>query len=208
MGKQLLISCRVAKLLLNIRDAAPSPISPCFPLLERPATKAGLGFLVPYENSLDSLEGTIPQGHRILVVDDELDLWWGIALKKLARAGYEVDTARDGEAAWQAMQTKDYDLLITDNKMPRLWGMELIEKVRSAQMELPVILVSSFLPQKELKQNAHLKIDGILEKPVSASELLGLLDRVLCVSCRVRVPSGVRGGFPTRPLPVSSNFPA
>ena len=58
----------------------------------------------------------------ILLVDDEIDLWWDRDLAALAAAGYDVDTAEDGEAGWKALQTNEYDLLITDNKMPELWG--------------------------------------------------------------------------------------
>jgi len=115
----------------------------------------------------------------MLLVDDELDLWWGLVLKKLIREGYEVDTAEDGQAGWQAIQAKNYDLLITDNKMPKLSGLELIERLRWAQLALPVILASSLLPLEELKRRPHLKIDRSLEKPVTATELLATVERVL-----------------------------
>src|ERR1043165_3678878 len=63
---------------------------------------------------------------RILLVDDELDVWWGPAVKELERTGYVVDTANDGASAWQAINAQHYDLLITDQKMPRLYGLDLI----------------------------------------------------------------------------------
>jgi len=44
----------------------------------------------------------------------------------LEEAGYKVDTAEDGQAAWEALCRNHYDLLITDNFMPRLSGLDLI----------------------------------------------------------------------------------
>jgi len=119
------------------------------------------------------------EAQLILIVDDELDLWWGETFQKLFDVGYEVDAAEDGEAGWQAIQTKDYDLLITDNKMPKLWGLGLIRKLRSAQLALPVILASSALPWEALQRNPDLKIYSTVEKPVTVSELLDSVERVL-----------------------------
>ncbi len=62
---------------------------------------------------------------RILLVDDDLyvrELNAGV----LMRSGYNVETASDGADAWRAIKERDYDLLITDNTMPRVTGMELI----------------------------------------------------------------------------------
>ncbi len=63
--------------------------------------------------------------HRILVVDDE-DNTRKLNAAVLTQAGYEVDTARDGAAGWEALQTGSYDLLITDNSMPKVTGVEML----------------------------------------------------------------------------------
>src|ERR1700728_686053 len=80
---------------------------------------------------------------RILLVDDDSHLLELNAVA-LIRFGYDVDTAEDGAAAWQALHDINisYDLLITDNKMPKVTGLELIKKMRSEEMTLPVILAS------------------------------------------------------------------
>jgi len=44
---------------------------------------------------------------------------------------------QDGAAGWESLQTYDYDLVITDNKMPRMTGVEMIGKLRSANMAVP-----------------------------------------------------------------------
>ena len=116
---------------------------------------------------------------RILLVDDEIDLWWDRDITALAAAGYEVDTAEDGEAAWKALQSDDYDLLITDNKMPKLWGMELIKRVRDHGITLPIIFASTLLPVIAPAQQQYFRDVGMLEKPVSAPQLLAAVEKSL-----------------------------
>ena len=98
---------------------------------------------------------------RILVVDDEaaIRLFSSTVLRGF---GYEVDAAEDGSAAWEALHAKNYDLLITDNQMPKICGVELIDKVHDAHMELPVIMASGALPVNELTRNPPLQFDAAL----------------------------------------------
>ena len=80
------------------------------------------------------------RGEAILVVEDEAIIRrCGFAV--LRDSGFHVDTAEDGAAAWNAFCMADanepaYDLLITDNNMPKLTGLELIEKRRAAQIRV------------------------------------------------------------------------
>src|SRR6185436_9192931 len=74
--------------------------------------------------------------NRILLVEDNFDVR-RLATRVLVRAGYEVDTAEDGQAGWEALLAQSYALLITDNKMPRLSGLKLVKQLRSTQITLP-----------------------------------------------------------------------
>jgi DNA-binding response OmpR family regulator len=126
--------------------------------------------------------------HSILLVDDELqarELHAGF----LIQAGYDVNTAKDGADAWNALNLVSYDLLITDNRMPRVTGMELIKKLRSEDMMLPVILASGTVPAEELKRHPWLLLDATLEKPFTVAQLLEVVKQVLrsADSARVRV---------------------
>lgn len=79
--------------------------------------------------------------NRILFVDDSIAVREAIA-KVLINSGYHVDVAEDGGAGWEALHAANYDLLITDHNMPKLPGVELVKKLRSARMNLPVVLAS------------------------------------------------------------------
>jgi DNA-binding response OmpR family regulator len=116
--------------------------------------------------------------HRILVVDDERDIR-RVIVHALMGSGYYVDAAEDGAAAWEALQIKAFNLLITDHNMPKLTGVELVRKLRSARMALPVILATGKLPTEALAQNSSLQLAAMLPKPFSIDELLETVRTVL-----------------------------
>ena len=136
-------------------------------LLEAPCDQAA---------EADQNQATLP--HRILVVEDDRELRQ-INTKMLSHSGYVADEAEDGAAAWEALQTHRYDLLITDNNMPKLTGMGLIKKLRSARMELPVIMATGTVPTQELAQNLWLQPVATLAKPYAADQLLDTVQNVL-----------------------------
>ena len=114
----------------------------------------------------------------VLVVDDDLHIRHLIATH-LSKADYRVDTAGDGAEAWEALNDVSYHLLITDHNMPKVTGLELIKKLRSEDMTLPVILVSGTIPTEELKRHPSLRIEAMLPKPFSIFELLDKVKKVL-----------------------------
>jgi DNA-binding response OmpR family regulator len=120
---------------------------------------------------------TNPPQH-ILVVEDDSDLRQ-LSASVLIRFGYRVRAAEDGAAGWEALNADSYDLLITDHNMPRLTGVELVKKLRSARMALPVILATGHLPTEELCQNPSLQLAAMLPKPFSVDELLQTVRAVL-----------------------------
>jgi DNA-binding NtrC family response regulator len=116
--------------------------------------------------------------NRILVVDDEADIRQ-VNAEVLRRFGYQTETVADGAAAWEALQANGYDLLITDNRMPKVSGVELVKKMRSAHMTLPVILASGTLPTEELERNPWLQPVATLVKPFTGGQLLETVKEVL-----------------------------
>lgn len=118
---------------------------------------------------------------RILVADDESTMR-KLMTAVLARSGYQVESAEDGAVAWEALQAKPYDLLITDQNMPKISGIELVRHMRSARMDLPVVLVAGVLPVEELAQNPSLQFAATLSKPFELADLLETVTHVLHVT--------------------------
>ena len=126
---------------------------------------------------------------RILYVDDEPPLRRLVELL-LVRSGYAVDTAADGVEAWAALDGREYQLLITDNDMPRLTGLELIRKVRLARMHVRVILVSGMLGACLI--DPWLECGATLAKPFTAEKLVSVVGEVLLAGACPRTSTGIR----------------
>jgi DNA-binding response OmpR family regulator len=135
---------------------------------------------------------------RILVVDDDSEIRH-LSTHLLLQSGYQVDAAEDGAAAWEALHAKNYDLLITDHNMPKVSGVELVKKVRSARMTLPVILASGVLPEAELERHPWLQLASTLSKPFSPDQLLQMVKEVLHSTDSAREPIAPPPNWPCRP---------
>ena len=119
-----------------------------------------------------------PPAHRILVVDDDESVR-RINTMILLRAGYEVDSAEDGAVAWDTLNTCSYDLMITDNNMPNMTGVELLRKVRDNKIAMPVIMASGTIPTETFVQNPWLRPTATLAKPHSIEALLNTVRHIL-----------------------------
>lgn len=115
---------------------------------------------------------------RILVVEDEQDLRQ-LTAEVLIDAGFQVDVAEDGAVVWTALQLSQYDLLITDQFMPKLSGVELLKKIHAAHMTLPVIMATGFLPTWGFALHTWLQPVKMLVKPYSFQKLLATVKGVL-----------------------------
>jgi PAS domain S-box-containing protein len=116
--------------------------------------------------------------YRILVVDDEKAVR-DLHLEVLTGAGYEVLAVANGALAWDAIQTQHFDLMITDNSMPKVSGVEVINKLIAANTKLPVIMVTGALPEHEFKRYSWLSNIAVLEKPVNNSAILSMVKKFL-----------------------------
>ena len=142
-----------------------------------------------------TLESPAQPRARLLVVEDDADIR-EIFSEALMLSGYRVDTAEDGEAGWNALHAVSgdrYDLLITDNSMPKLSGVELVKKLRAERMFLPVILASGSTPM----DTASLQLAASLRKPFLPDELVQAVQEVLQ---RTRAANDPQGGKEFRRL--------
>lgn len=114
----------------------------------------------------------------ILVVEDDL-LLLRLNTELLSRASYRVDAAADGAAAWLALNTHNYDLLITDNDMPQVSGIELLKKLYAARMDLLVIMATGALPEEEFTRFPGIRPAATILKPFTFKEMLTTVEEVL-----------------------------
>lgn len=118
--------------------------------------------------------------HRILLVDDELHIRRAAEFK--LKREFEVSCAEDGQEAWEMILENRPDVLVTDLQIPRLNGVELIERIRANEntADLPVILLTAkgFELARDEVFNT-LKVFQLVSKPFSPRELCKLVQMAI-----------------------------
>ncbi len=124
--------------------------------------------------------GGIRTDARVLVIDDE-SLLAELAANVLRKAGYEVEAFTDPTAALSRVKRdpEGFDLIITDQTMPGMTGLELIEQVRPLTPDVPIIICTGYAPEVEKGGAASLGINKVLRKPYSPQDLAKLVREAL-----------------------------
>ena len=125
---------------------------------------------------------------KILVVDDNAN---GLAARKsvLEEVGHKITTAKCGVEAITVFSEHKFDLLVTDYKMPRMNGLELIEKVRAVRPEIPIILISGFADTLGLDEEST-GADAVIQKSSNeVSHLLRAVNRLMRAKTSPRKPA-------------------
>ncbi len=117
---------------------------------------------------------------HILLCDDEVHILRA-AQFKLSRAGFDVECAHNGLAAWDAICRRKPDLVVTDLQMPGLNGLELIERIRQdpRTQQIPVIMLTAKGYELELHASSEPDVVAVLAKPFSPRALLQLVTDTL-----------------------------
>ncbi len=114
----------------------------------------------------------------ILVVDDSEAVLSSISETLLAQ-GYEVDMARDGEEAIKKIDSRFYDLVLTDLSMPKRGGMEVLKHVRESCPETMCVIITGFGTIRNAVEAIKLGAFDYLTKPVKTDEILIVIERAL-----------------------------
>ena len=115
---------------------------------------------------------------RILLVEDDKDLQ-RLLKKGLADAGYVVDTASDGEEGHFLGDTEPYDAVILDLGLPKLDGVQVLEKWRKAGKTMPVLILTARDRWSDKVTGFDAGADDYLAKPFYTEELLARLRALL-----------------------------
>lgn len=139
---------------------------------------------------MKSFTSSHPSVHILLVDDNTL----GLAARKsvLEEQGYRITTASGGLEALDLMTGHEFQLLVTDYKMPKMNGVEFIAEARKRRPDIPVILLSGFADTLGLSET-NSGADAVIQK--SASEVQYLV-RTVGRLLRSRVPKKSVGAQP------------
>src|SRR6204780_460840 len=115
---------------------------------------------------------------RILIVDDQ-DMMRDSLAQILVREGHEVVAATDGASACARLGAARFDLLITDLRMPKMTGLELLAEAKRLRPEMPVVLMTAFASVANAVEAMKLGAYDYIQKPFNGDEIKLLVDRTL-----------------------------
>ncbi|HEY3277583.1 MAG TPA: sigma-54 dependent transcriptional regulator [Syntrophorhabdaceae bacterium] len=118
---------------------------------------------------------------NVLVVDDDYHMRLALT-ESLSKAGYAVSVAEDGMEAVEAVRQKPFDVMISDVKMPRLNGMELLSQVKEMSPLLPVILITGYGTIQDAVRVIKEGAFDYIQKPFNTETLYNVVKRALTVN--------------------------
>jgi two-component system, sensor histidine kinase ChiS len=130
---------------------------------------------------------------KILVVDDD-DFVLATIKKILCADGYDVKTASDGVKALELIESRHFDLIISDIMMPNMSGLSLLDIInRHYFSKMPVILISSLDKAEIILSALGMGAADFILKPVNFLELSIRVKKYLYKSENVREPKTLNG---------------
>ena len=115
---------------------------------------------------------------RVLAVDDELlirDLLYDFFNEK----EWDVTVTESAEKALDQMRAREFDILITDLKMPNMDGLTLIEKARNQKPDLPVVVITGYPSVESAVKCLRQRVDDYLVKPFNVTQLYKIVQGAL-----------------------------
>jgi DNA-binding response OmpR family regulator len=115
---------------------------------------------------------------RILLVEDDINLGF-LLVDFLESDGFEVKLYRDGESGYKGFQISGFDLCIIDLMLPRMDGFTLAGKIKEAEPEIPIIILSARSMKEDKIKGFRIGIDDYITKPFDEEELLYRVKAIL-----------------------------
>jgi CheY-like chemotaxis protein len=130
---------------------------------------------------------------KIMVIEDEPDLMWLIT-HILNAAGFNVVQAYGGEDALRKVKTFKPDLLLTDLAMPRMSGVELIQKVKAdpETQHIPIVVVTAYMWDHLAQSAGSVGADGFIAKPFNTAQFLQEVAKYVRLPAKSAAPSATR----------------
>ena len=120
-------------------------------------------------------------GKKILVIDDEKLV--AESLKKLLkREGYDTNIAKNGTDAMEQIKENDFDLIVSDIRMPDINGIEIVKKIReylkrNKKQPIPEILITGYASKENMEEAEGLKVADYIYKPFNIKDFLNIVKR-------------------------------
>ncbi len=116
----------------------------------------------------------------ILVVDDEPEIRQSLKII-LDDCGYVSSIASTGKQALQKFDEEQFDLVITDIRMPEMGGLDVIEQLRKKGHDVPILIITAYVYKEMAVRAMQLGASGYLLKPIDFDELISQVEMLLDV---------------------------
>ena len=118
------------------------------------------------------------RGMRVLVIDDEMVVLDSVN-KILTDEGYDVETNLSGREGLSRALDSDYDIVLTDIRMPDIGGMKVLRDIKRKKPFLPVVMITGYASVKSSVQAMKLGAADYVEKPFTPDQLIKAVDTAL-----------------------------
>jgi DNA-binding NtrC family response regulator len=118
------------------------------------------------------------KSRRILIVDDDASMRMALS-ETLEACGYEVESADNGSEALRKFQSQAFEVVVTDMRMPRMGGMDVLKGVKKVSPQTPVILITAYGTVSTAVEAMKEGASEFIMKPFSLDDLQGVVKNVL-----------------------------
>jgi diguanylate cyclase (GGDEF)-like protein len=115
---------------------------------------------------------------KVLYIEDDKSAR-DSTLKFLETLFLKIDTAQDGEEGYHKYKNTKYDIILTDINMPKLNGIELIEKIRVNDASIPILILSAHDDREYFVQSIKHGVDGYILKPIEMEQFFVIISKVV-----------------------------
>jgi len=120
---------------------------------------------------------------KILVIDDE-DLVGRSLLLLLKKSGYDPVVVSSGAEALTSIKTNDFDLIVSDIRMPDMDGIAVIKKIREIlkkenKTAIPEILITGYASEEHMNEAEELNVADYIHKPFDVKDFIEIVKKVL-----------------------------
>lgn len=122
---------------------------------------------------------------RVMVIEDDREM--RLLLEDfIQEEGYEVRSTDNGSDAFRLLAQDEFDLIITDVRIPGLSGLDILPGIRKLQPHSIIIIITAFGSEEVYTRAIERGADGYLEKPISLEELKILIKKLLFCKLKIR----------------------
>jgi len=116
---------------------------------------------------------------RILVIDDEPDMLMLLRMIIEDNTDYDVETTNNPSEGLKMLTEENYDLVITDLKMPGMDGLEVFEELRKVLPDIPVIIITAYGSPEASDEALKKGVSEFITKPFRKDTIIFTINRVL-----------------------------